>query len=61
MSADAATHQPAQGDAMDELIAKYAEELQRIYEKRTAGAYTFGGVLTQFAWDAAPLLKQEQR
>lgn len=32
----------------DKLIAKYAAELQDIYDKQTAGQYTFTGVLAIF-------------
>lgn len=30
---------------MDEIIQKYADRLQEIYDKRTAGDHTFTGVL----------------
>lgn len=33
---------------MDELIHQYADELQKIYDNRTAGAHTFVGVLASF-------------
>lgn len=33
----------------DDVIAEYAFELQRIYEERTAGDYTFIGVLAEFS------------
>jgi hypothetical protein len=35
--------------ALDELIDEYANELRKIYEGRTAGAYTFEGVLSKFS------------
>lgn len=34
---------------MDETIRKYAAILKRIYDNRTAGVYTFQGVLAEFA------------
>jgi hypothetical protein len=34
---------------MDTLISEYAALLERIYENRTAGDYTFEGVLSLFA------------
>lgn len=33
---------------MDELIKQYAMELNDIYMDRTAGSYTFEGVLSSF-------------
>lgn len=33
---------------MDELLQKYADKLQEIYEKRTAGDHTFVGVLVEY-------------
>ena len=33
---------------MDGLIAKYADELQKIYDNRTASDHTFTGVLSTF-------------
>lgn len=33
---------------VDELIAEYAEKLERIYNERTAGDHTFTGVLAMF-------------
>lgn len=33
---------------MDELIKKYADRLQAIYDKKTAGDHTFLGVLSDF-------------
>lgn len=41
---------------MDELIRKYGETLQRIYDNQTAGHLTFEGVLANFAHEAKPLL-----
>jgi hypothetical protein len=35
--------------SIDDLIAAYATELQNIYDGRTAGDYTFIGVLSEFA------------
>ena len=32
---------------MDELIKKYADRLQEIYDKRIAGDHTFSGVLSE--------------
>jgi hypothetical protein len=34
---------------MDELIAEGARQLQEIYDNRTAGDFTFTGVLSEFA------------
>lgn len=34
--------------AIDDLINKYANELGDIYDERTAGSYTFTGVLSKF-------------
>ena len=34
---------------MDSLIGIYADKLQLIYDFRTAGEYTFIGVLSEFA------------
>lgn len=34
---------------LDALIATYADTLQDIYDARTAGEYTFVGVLGEFA------------
>ncbi len=34
---------------MEELIDQYAGMLREIYEKQTAGDYTFEGVLYEFA------------
>lgn len=34
---------------MDELIREYEQKLQEIYDNKTAGDYTFYGVLTEFA------------
>lgn len=36
---------------MDELIARYAQALQSIYDRQTAGDCTFIGVLSEFARD----------
>lgn len=33
----------------DQLITEYAAKLRRIYNNRTAGDFTFEGVLTDFA------------
>lgn len=33
----------------DDIIYRYAEILQRIYDNQTAGEYTFNGVLAEFA------------
>lgn len=33
----------------DELLAEYAAKLQEIYDNRTAGDYTFAGVLGEFS------------
>jgi hypothetical protein len=33
---------------MDELIKKYAERLQTIYDKQRAGDHTFSGILGDF-------------
>jgi hypothetical protein len=35
----------------DKVLDFYASELQRIYNKRTAGDYTFSGVLAEFLFD----------
>lgn len=43
---------------MDELIKKYALELEKIYAQQTAGCYTFEGLLQEFA--KLVLLHQEQ-
>jgi hypothetical protein len=42
-----AVREPKSGEA--DILAKYANELQKIYDKRTAGDYTFLGVLAAFA------------
>lgn len=36
---------------MDELIARHAASLRKIYDERTAGDYTFTGVLAEFLRD----------
>lgn len=41
---------------MDELIKKYAERLQAIYDNQTAGHFTFEAILANFASEAKPLL-----
>lgn len=35
----------------EEIAAKYASELQKIYDNRTAGDHTFEGVLFEFYQD----------
>lgn len=37
-----------QFDAEDELVKRFAVRLQRIYDNRTAGDYTFEAVLSVF-------------
>lgn len=32
----------------DELIRKYAEKLEKVYNEQTAGDFTFDGILAQF-------------
>jgi hypothetical protein len=39
----------------DDLIRKYADQLQDIYDRKTAGAYTFTGVLATFAHELTSL------
>ena len=39
----------------DTVIAKYAGELRSIYDNRTAGDYTFEGVLTSFLMEVQGL------
>lgn len=34
-------------DEADELIEKYAQELERVYSEQTAGDYTFHGILAK--------------
>ena len=43
---------------MDELIKKYAAELETIYNERIAGDNTFDGVLYKFAQEAKELLEK---
>ena len=43
---------------MDELIKKYAQHLQDIYDNRTAGDNTFEGVLYNFAQEAQKLTER---
>ena len=45
------TNQDPAGNPVDELIGDYADQLQNIYDQRTAGDYTFAGVLAAFARD----------
>jgi len=40
---------------VDGVIAKYNDELQRIYDDRTAGDHTFTGVLSKFLIDIREL------
>ncbi len=39
---------------MDELLHQYAERLQDVYDKRTAGDYSFLGILSEFMNDSLP-------
>lgn len=39
--------------AIDDVIKKYSDELQRIYDNRTAGSHTFTGVLGKFLTEAS--------
>lgn len=34
---------------MDELMRLYAERLQKVYDERTAGDYSFLGILSEFS------------
>lgn len=34
---------------MDELIREYVDKLALVYNRRTAGDYTFDGILSEFA------------
>lgn len=36
---------------MDELIKKYADRLQYLYDNHTVGEHTFTGVLAQMLWE----------
>lgn len=38
---------------MDEVIKHYSEELERIYNERTAGDHTFTGIVARFLFDLA--------
>lgn len=44
---------------MDALIQKYSDELQKIYDNRTAGDFTFTGVLAEFL-NAAQYARQDE-
>lgn len=45
---------------MDELILEYAAKLQDIYDKRTAGDYTFKGFLSDFVRETQKVFADEQ-
>ncbi len=36
---------------INQLIAKYAGETRDVYEKRSAGDYTFTGLFAEFVWE----------
>ncbi len=42
---------PPPPETVDQKIARYAKTLQAIYDNRTAGDYTFSGVLATFLND----------
>lgn len=45
--------------AVDDVITKYAEILQKIYDDQTAGDHTFQGVLAEFSWEFQPARRQD--
>lgn len=45
---------------IDKLIDQYGEELTRIYEERSAGDYTFIGILVNFVRDLRKLDLKER-
>lgn len=46
---------------IDALIAAYAKRLEGIYEQRTAGDYTFTGVLAMFSIELSQLVAEQAR
>lgn len=46
-------------DTLRSVIQRYADDMQAIYDNRTAGDYTFTGVLSAFLTEALTVVTRE--